>query len=429
MDQVLAPIDTTRKRYYAFLVLLGIGVLWFAFAWLVQLRGGMIYTSLRDWGTQGGVPWGVYIGTFIWWIGIAHGGIMISAAVRVFKIERFKPIARIAEILTIVALPMAAANIIFDIGRPDRIFNTIIQWPNTVHHSPLAWDISVVLLYFALSLTYLIFSLRDEIYALRSRLPRHWQPLYGVILLGYTPKESPKIERMTWWLAVAILAIVPLLSGGVVPWLFGLIAAQPGWYGAGTGPAMLTESLTTAIALVLVISAVFRSIYGWEDIIDDEVFRGLIMILVFLTIATLWFLLHDFLVGIYHAPVHIAALSETMIGMPLFWILGGIIAVSHVYFLAQTMGWIALSIKGSVIASIGISLAILGKKILFVVEGLMHPTTPPLVNLYPTGVYTPSWIEISLVVGSIVIAALMFALATKIIPMIELHEEVDSNGS
>lgn len=420
--RVLAPLRTTTNRYYILLGMLLLGTLAFLAAWVTQLRAGMWVTGLSDWGTPAGVPWGLYIGSFIWWIGIAHGGIFVSAAVRVFKVERFKPIARIGEILTLVALPMAAANIVFDLGRPDRVFNTIEQWPLTVHHSPLAWDITVVVLYLVLSVTYLVLSMRDEIYALRDRLPWYGKPIYTIILLGYDPRESEKVERMTWWLAVAILAIVPLLSGGVVPWLFGLIGFLPGWYGAGTGPAMLTESLTTAVALVVVAAAAFRFAYGWDDIIDDEVFKGLNIALVFLTIATLWFLLQDILAGIYLAPVHVGILTETVVGMPLFWAAVGMVAVAHVYLLGQALGWIAFSFRGTVVVAVGIALAILVKKVLFVVEGLMYPSVPPLANLYETGQYVPTLVELVIVFGSLAVAALLFVLAVKLIPMVEVHD-------
>lgn len=421
-ERVLAPLKSTTKQYYILLVLLLVGLLAFLIAWIIQLRGGMGVTGLSDWGTPAGVPWGLYIGSFIWWIGIAHGGIFVSAAVRVFKIERFKPIARIGEILTLIALPMAAANIIFDLGRPDRIFNTIEMWPATVHHSPLAWDITVVSLYLVLSITYLVLSLRDEIYALRDQLPRYGQPLYAIVLLGYRTEESPKVERMTWWLAVAILAIVPLLSGGVVPWLFGLIGFLPGWYGAGTGPAMLTESLTTAVAMVVIAAAGFRYAYGWDDLIDDEIFEGLNLALVFLTIATLWFLLQDVLAGLYLAPAHVGLLTETLIGMPLFWATALVLALTHIFLLIQALGWIDFSFAGTVISAIGISIAILIKKVLFVVEGLMYPTVPPVANLYLTGQYFPTIVELLIVLGTIAVAALLFFLAAKLIPMIELHE-------
>lgn len=421
-QRVLAPLQTTTRRYYVLLAILLFGGFVFFIAWVTQLREGMWVTGLSDWGTPAGVPWGLYIGSFIWWIGIAHGGIFVSAAVRVFKVDRFKPIARIGEVLTLVALPMAAANIVFDLGRPDRVFNTIQQWPLTVHHSPLAWDVTVVSLYFVLSITYLVFSLRDEIYALRSRLPGYAQPIYSVILLGYTPGESEKVEQMTWWLAVAILAIVPLLSGGVVPWLFGLIGFLPGWYGAGTGPAMLTESLTTAVALVIVAAAAFRFAYGWDDMIDDDIFKGLNLALVFLTIATLFFLLHDVLTGIYLAPAHISVVTETLVAMPLFWAAAAVIAIAHVYLLSQALGWIEFTFPGTVLASIGVALAILVKKVLFVVEGLMYPSVPPVANLYETGQYVPSLVELAIMIGSLVVAALLFVIIAKIIPMVELPE-------
>jgi len=73
---VLRPLGRPSPGY---LVTLGIalaGVVWFAQGWVFQLRHGLVVTGLSDWGTGGGVPWGLYIGSFIWWVGIAHGGIV-----------------------------------------------------------------------------------------------------------------------------------------------------------------------------------------------------------------------------------------------------------------------------------------------------------------------------------------------------------------
>ncbi|TYL38973.1 dehydrogenase [Natronococcus pandeyae] len=397
------------------------------FAWFVQLRGGLMHTtSLGDWGVSGGVPWGLYIGAFVWWIGIAHGGIAISAAVRVFKLERFAPIARIAEVLTVLALGMAATSIVFSLGRPDRIFNTIVQWPFTVHHSPLAWDIAVITLYLVLTLTYLTLSLRDEIYEIRDRLPYWLDPIYAVILIGYRPEESEKVEQLLWWLAVAILALVPLLSGGVVPWLFGLIAAQPGWFGAAAGPSMLIESLTSAMAFVVVTIAIFRFAYGWEDFIRDAIFRDLSKVLALLTLATLWFVVHDVLTGAYLAPHHVGDITATMVSLPFFWIAVLGLGAAFIYLVAQLLRPSLFSVGRLTIASAVIAISILNKKVMFIVEGLMHPSIPPLTNLYPAGFYFPNWVEWSLVLGTIVVVGLGFVVIGKIIPMVEL-EVVDDD--
>ena len=428
-DPILRPLHNTRRGHFALLVSLGIVTLWFLFAWIVQLRGGMMQTtSIGDWGISGGVPWGLYIGAFVWWIGIAHGGIAISAAVTVFKIERFRPIARIAELLTIFALGMAAANIVFSLGRPDRIFNSILQWPFTVHHSPLAWDIAVITLYLVLSLTYVTLSLRDELSMLRHRLPWWLQPIYRVILLGFRPTESKKMDQIKWWLALAILALVPLLSGGVVPWLFGLIPAQPGWYGAAAGPSMLVESLTSAIAFVIIVVAGFRYAYGWHDIIEDQIFVDLAKVLTFLTVATIWFVIHDVLTGIYLAPVHVGDITETLLALPYFWLAIAGIILPFIYLAATLIRPEWFSIPVVVIASGSIAISILNKKVMFIVEGLMHPTVPPLSNLYPTGSYFPNWIEWSLVLGTIALVGLAFVIVSKVIPMVE-YEAVTADRS
>ena len=422
-ERVLRPLHNTTRGHWALLVLFGLGTLWMLFTWVLQLRSGLFaVTALGDWGISGGVPWGLYIGGFVWWIGVAHGGIAISAAVRVFKVERFRPIARIAEVLTVLGLSMAAANIVFSLGRADRVFNTIVQWPLTVHHSPLAWDIAVITLYLVLSLTYLTLSLRGEIYALRGRLPGHLRPVYRFITLGYTPSEREKTEQILWWLAVAILALVPLLSGGVVPWLFGLVGAQPGWYGAAAGPSMLVESLTSAMAFVVITIAAFRYAYDWHDIIGDDIFVDLTKVLGLLTLATIWFVVHDVLTGIYLAPAHVGELTQTVLVLPFFWLAVAGLVLSLLYFGAQiTWPDTFFSIPGLVVASFVVAVSILNKKVMFIVEGLMHPSFPPLSNLYPTGTYFPSWVEWSLVLGSIVVVGLGFVVISKIIPMVDLE--------
>lgn len=424
-QRAIHPLNNTSKWYFAILAVLGIAVLVFLEAFVHQITYGVgAATGIGDWGISGGVPWGLYIGGFVWWIGVAHGGIAISAAVRVINLERYRPIARIAEVLTILALGMAAFNIVLSMGRPDRIFNTIVQWPFTVHHSPLAWDIAVISLYLVLTLTYMTLSLRSEIDGLRDHLPRVFAPVYILLTLGYRESEDEKVEQILWWLAVAILALVPLLSGGVVPWLFSLIAAQPAWYGAAAGAAMLTESITSALAIVVIVAAVFRYAYGWHDIIDDRIFMDLMIVLAFLALATIWFTMHDVLTGIYIAPTNIAALTAGMLGLGYFWIaiIGLVVSVAVLFVM---IGWPEkfFSVPLLVGVSAVLSIMILNKKVMFVVEGLMYPTNPPLTNLYPTGTYSPTLVEWILFLGTIMFVVLGFVVISKVIPMLELEKE------
>lgn len=420
--QILRPIKSTNTRYYVLLAVLLAGLAWFVYAWYVQLTQGLQVTGLRDWGANAGVPWGLYIGAFAWWVGVAHGGIAISAAVRVLKLERFKPIARIAEVLTIAALMMASLAIVFDLGRPDRILNTIIYWPGRVQESPLSWDVAAISVYFILSLTYFVLTLRDDIIAVREQLPAKWAPIYKAITLGYSPDESKEMDRLAWWLAVAVLALVALLSGGVVPWLFGLMGAQPGWFGPFAGPKMLVEALTSAIAIVAVVAAVLRYAYGWQEIIPDAIFQDLGKALIVFGLGTLWIMLHYALTGLYFSPEAVESVTQATLSSFSFQLVVAGVALSTMWFIAQTLQPRLFTVLRTVVASAVLASAIFLEKVLFVVEGLLHPTIPPLSVLYPAGTYTPTWVELSLVAGTLVLVALIFAVVSKIIPLVELEE-------
>ncbi len=426
------PLRKTSKRFYILFAVTAVVSLAAAIAYLIQLRQGMAVTNLGTWGVHGGVPWGLYIGTFIWWVGIAHGGIAISASVRLFGLKRYLPIARIAELITLIALPAAATNILWDIGRPDVMYTMILNWPTTVHSSPLTWDMTAIFIYFALSATYLAITLRRDVYYCRERgtLPDVFDPLYRVLLVGYTPSEDPKVEQMTWWLAIGILLLVPLLSGGVVPWLFATMGMHPGWFGASHGPAMLAESLTNAMAVVILVTAAFRWGYGWDDIISDDIFRGLNKVMLVLILATLWFLLQSLVTGSYPAaPTETAELTATLtsgsMAVP-FWLAVAGLVLPLLYLTAQALRPSLFSVAGSVAAAAVVTAAIFLKKLIFVVEGLLHPTRDPLASMFPDGSYWPSLVEVTLVVGTISTSVLIFLILTKVIPIVELGHADDT---
>ena len=434
VDRLTEPMRRTSRAYFLVFAVAALFSLATAVAYFVQLRYGLAVTNLRGWGTQQGTPWGLYIGSFIWWVGIAHGGIAISAAVRLFDLETYLPIARIAELLTIIALPAAATNILFDIGRPDVMYVMILEWPSTVQSSPLAWDMTAIFLYFALSATYLAITLRSDVYRCRERgtLPELFDPLYQVLLVGYRPEEEETTERMAWWLAIGILLLVPLLSGGVVPWLFATMGMHPGWFGASHGPAMLAESLTNAIAIVVVVAAAFRYGYGWDDVIGEDIFRGLNKILIALVLVTLWFLLQALVTGSYPAaPTETGELTASLLtgtfAVPFWLSVGGLVA-ALAFLTAQALRPELFSVAGSVAAALAISAAILIKKVVFVVEGLLYGTREPLASMFAEGSYVPSAVEVVLVVGTISTSVLVLLVLTKLIPIVELpHPETGTD--
>jgi len=418
-EKILTPIMRTGWRFYALVAVLAAVMGWAAFAWWYQLTNGLVVTGLRDFGTMAGAPWGVYISSFIWYVGMAHGGIAVSAAIRLMKLKQYKPIARMAEAITIVTLLAAGINIVFDVGRPDRIFNMVVYYWDRVGTSPLVWDLTVLLAYLILSATYLVLSMREDLALLYDKIPRWIKPFYKIYLVGYDPSEREKVEQMTWWLALCLIILMSLLSGGVIPWLFGLMVSQPGWFGAVQGPAFLTAALTSAVAIVMVIAYIVRKVLGLYEEIGDEIFRGLGKILAVLSVLYLWFVLHEQITLQYAGPMPERTISEALLFgqfAPIYWtVIGGLI-IAFVYLAIQAIKPTLFSAKGTFVVSLMVVVVLWIKRYLIVVPSLLHPRMP-----YPTGVYIPTWVEWSLFVGTLAMASLLYIMFVKIYPLMELR--------
>jgi len=420
-DDILRPILNTSKWYYvAFGVASAIATIWLV-VFGYQLQEGLIVTNLGDWGSGGGVTWGVYIGAFIWWVGIAHGGIILSAAVRLFGMKRYQPVARMAELLTIAALAMAGLYIVVHMGRPDRLVTSVIPaYPWTIRTSPLAWDITVITLYFVMTATYLGLTLRYDISRLRDKLPDHFGPFYSLVLVGYSEDEDEIIERMVWWLALGIIILAPLLlHGGVIPWLFALLPSMPGWQGGMQGPVFLMIALTSAISGVIILSYAFRWAYDWDHILTDDLFRGLTMWLGLFSLLFMWLQLQRIITGVYAAPTDLSTVTNATLSNPVYQMVIVLMIAVLAYIFAQSISERVFSVNRSLAFSFVVLVATLSEKVLFVVEGIEYPTFD-LYHAVP-GHYVPSLIELSSLAGTVSLCAIVFMLVAKLFPVVELH--------
>ncbi len=427
-EDILRPLKHTSMWYFVALGIAGIGALIWVAGYLWQLQHGLAVTGLSDWGSGGGVTWGMYIGLFIWWVGIAHGGIILSAAVRLLGMDRYQPVARLAELLTIGALSMAGLMILVHTGRPDRlVWSVVVSYTETVHSSPLVWDVTVITLYFVLTATYLALTLRYDISRLRDDLPGLFTPFYEVVTLGYTEEEDPIVERMVWWLALAIIILAPLLlHGGVIPWLFQLMPSMPGWFDSVQGPQFLTIALSSAISGVIILSYVMRARYDWYHLLSDNVLRGLTNWLGLFVLLFLWLQLQQVISGVFAAPISVGTVTGAMLGHPVYWFAIGVSVLILALIFASAIRPSIWSPTLAVVFSVGILSATLAEKVLFLVEGLQYPGF----GLYAAipGAYFPSLVEISAFVGTVSMVTIFFLVVLKVFPVIELHAVESHDG-
>lgn len=414
---LLRPLLHSGQGFFVLGGVLLILIAWFVYAWHLQLTQGLGVTALR---TPVGAVWGVYIANFVFFVGIAHGGIAIAAAIRLLKLHKYQPIARIGEVLTVISIMMAGLSITIDMGRPDRIFNIILYWPQRVGSSSLSWDVTVIIIYFTLSTCYLWLTMRRDLALCLDKFPK-LAPVYKILLIGYQPGEEDKIERMTWWLSIAIIFLVVMLSGGVVPWIFGLLPSRPGWFSAIAGPYFLTAAITSAIAAVIVVAAILRRVYHWQPYIKPEIFRGLGTFLGIITLFYIYLVLAEQLTMRYAPPLSEFLISEMVLQGEfalLFWpmlTLGFFLPAVTLVAQAVRPKW--FSPTRTFLAATAIVVAFWIKRFLIVVPSLLRPLLP-----FPGGSYSSSWVEWSVIAGIFALTILLIMLSLKLFPIMEMTE-------
>src|SRR5207253_9120383 len=97
--------------YFVVAILIAISLTVFT-AWGLQLSLGIGMV-----GKNRPSFWGLYITTFVFWIGISHAGTLISAILRVVQAEWRRPITRCAEAITTFALCTGSLFPIIHLGR------------------------------------------------------------------------------------------------------------------------------------------------------------------------------------------------------------------------------------------------------------------------------------------------------------------------
>ena len=123
MRQVAKPTDSQINRDLLGVMegvslgwagLLGIALLFVGAAgatWVYQ-----VYIGLGIAGYTHPIFWGVYIVTFVFWVGIAHAGTLISAILYLFRAKWRNSINRGAEAMTVFAVLTAAPLVASRLG-------------------------------------------------------------------------------------------------------------------------------------------------------------------------------------------------------------------------------------------------------------------------------------------------------------------------
>ncbi|HTX67758.1 MAG TPA: NrfD/PsrC family molybdoenzyme membrane anchor subunit [Thermoleophilia bacterium] len=409
-----APAAAEARRGRGFLwwivillVLMGIGF----GVWIYQVSHGLQITHMRD-----NVIWGLYIISFMFFVGLSAGGLIIASAGRLFHVDQFRPIVRLAVLEAAVTVATAAMLIIPDLGRADRIFNLVIHahWM-----SPMIWDITIIFVYLVLSLLYLWLYTRRDLAQRGS-----WMAL--------GTKDTSAEARARDYHATYVLAWIALpaavLVHSITAWIFGLQISRGFWYSAIMPPLFISSALVSGLALVVVLALIARRV-GLVDLADGLVSYLGGLLAVFLAVEA-FLVLCEVLAGYYPGiptdAVHQLFSGRYAPGFAVEIVVGLVIpfVLMAVVSIRRRPAWVVvacvLALIGIFVHRANIIVIGLGKAPMQLAPGTPIGTPASDGSSFATSsVYFPSIWEFLIVLGILALSALLFTLGVRYLPMKE----------
>ncbi|MBI4482538.1 MAG: polysulfide reductase NrfD [Acidobacteria bacterium] len=402
------PILVTGRSFWIAVSVLAAIVLLGVYAYTQQLRDGLSVTGLNR-----PVFWGFYITNFVFFIGISHAGTLISAILRLCQAEWRRAITRSAEVITVLVLFFGVGNIIIDLGRPDR---AIFVLQHGRFESPLLWDVTSISVYLTASTIYLYLPLIPDLALLRDHAGKR-RRFYQLLALGWTgsPRQHRLLERGVAIMAVLVIPIAVSVHT-VVSWVFAM-TIQPMWHSTIFGPYFVAGAIFSGIAALIIAMAVIRRVYHLEDYLKPVHFNHLGILLLVMTLLWLYFTFAEHLTSYYGAePAHMAVFWTKVSGSyaPAFWSMVAFCFVIPFVLLANPR---TRTVKGTVIASLSVTIGMWLERFTIVVPTLMNPRLP-----YERGSYTPTWVEGAIMAACFAAFILLYVLFTKFFPIVSIWE-------
>jgi Ni/Fe-hydrogenase subunit HybB-like protein len=293
-ERLIDPLFHAGRRYWFWLLVLGALVGVGVVAYLRQLVVGLAVTGLHR-----PAYWGIYMVNFIFLIGVSMAGTLVSASLYLLNVEWRRPITRIAETVTVCGLSIAALQIVFDMGRPDR---TLLLFRYGRLQSPLLWDMLSLSTYLLTSIFALYITLLPDLAVVRDNYPAGapaWRrQIYAWLALGWRGNRTQwlRLEKAIKVVSILIIPIGVSLHT-VTAWILAT-TVQPGWHSTIMGPYFVVGAIFSGVALLLVLLVVFRQAYGLQRYIGHAQFQNLSMFLIVMSIVWFYFTYTEHMVQI-----------------------------------------------------------------------------------------------------------------------------------
>ncbi len=373
-------------------------------AGIYVLINGLVVTNLTD-----SVPWGLWITQDLTSIALGSGAFTFSAIVYLFKIERFKPIARVAVFLGFLGYSSAMIVLGLDIGRPDRFWHPLVYW----NVRSVLWQITMCDVFYIMILVQEILPMLFE-----TEYFKRWPKLL---------KISAFLHRFTPALA-AIGMVLSMLHQSSLGATYGVLSGRAIWYKPSMPIMFILSAIAGGVALTLFVSVLSGRILN-KELISPKLKRDIARISGFALATYLYLKIWDWASIYFYSstPETTNTLARLNAAIPYtqsFWwleiVLGGLVPLVLLIaprFIKRDRALLAgsaLVIMGVVVNRWNVTLS-----------GLVAPPqwSYGVLGGHLVNSYIPSIPEVLVTLGVISFGMMAFTLGVKYLPIFENKTE------
>jgi len=417
VDQtVLSTLKPPGKKYWALIALLFGGVLMGASCWAYQIFVGVGVAGMNN-----PVAWGTYLINFVFWVGIAHSGTLISAILHLFRAGWRNPIARAAETMTVFAVCTAGLFPFIHLGRAWMVYymlpfpNQRNLWPN--FQSPLMFDVVAISTYLTVSSLFWYTGMLPDLAIVRDNATGFRKKLFTVLSMGWTGRFEQWRHYTRGYLFFAALATPLVISvHSVVSWDFAL-GIVPGWHTTIFAPYFVAGAIHSGLAMVLTLMIPLRMIFKCEQIITLHVLESVAKTIIFTGLIVGFAYATEFFIAWYsHNPLeqYIFQYRPTGDYAVGFWIMAICNTVIPLLLLLKK---VRTSIKALFVISILVNIGMWYERFVIIITSTARDFIP-----HNWGLFYPTMIEYGIMLGAFSLFFFLFCLFIKHMPSISMTE-------
>jgi Ni/Fe-hydrogenase subunit HybB-like protein len=422
---ILRILSRPGKIWWVLFGLASAGVGLLVFSWGYQLVNGIGVTGLNT-----PVGWGVYITTFVFWVGIAHSGTLISAILFLFRAKWRQSIYRAAEATTVFAVMTAGLFPLIHLGRAWHAYwlfpypNERLLWPN--FRSPLVWDVFAVTTYFTVSSLFFLMGMIPDLAAARDEARARGEPtlarrirerLYTLLSFGWRGTDRQWHHFGKAYLFLAALATPLVLSvHSVVSWDFAM-SIVPGWHATIFAPYFVAGAIFSGVALVITLTVPIRRVFGLEKYLTTRHFDAMAKLCLATGLIVFYAYLVEFFMAWYSGedPERHAFWNRAF---GEYWWATWIMLICNGF--VPLMLWfkrVRYSIPALFVISLLINIGMWFERFVIIVTSLSQEFIP-----FAWGNYRPSLTEMGIILGSFAWFFFWFLLFTRLLPPVAVSE-------